>query len=134
MKHSLNRIFFLVGAFVLALVAIDGLIQLNNSALSEYGAGESELVKADSAAALFLVGLVAGMVLGIGIFFATIAWRSKKYAEEPDEIALLLEEIAREEEANALIVEENNSAEENNTESSDPWERSADWWKNADDE
>jgi predicted negative regulator of RcsB-dependent stress response len=84
--------------------------------------------------ALFLVGLVAGMVVGIGIFFGYLVWREKKYAEEPDEVAALLEEIAREEAAleNPLYVEENQQREEH-SESMDPWERPADWWKQDED-
>ncbi len=133
MKFSLNRIAFIVGAFVLALMAIDGLIQMNKSVLGSYGAGESTWVEADSAAALLLVGLISGMLLGIGSFFAVLVWRQKKLIEEPDQVDILLEEIAREE-ANALFVEEKRSDESNASESLDPWERTADWWKNADEE
>lgn len=133
MKFSLNRLAFIVGAFVLALMAIDGLIQMNKSVLGSYGAGESTWVEANSAAALLLVGLIGGMLLGIGSFFAVLVWRQKKLIEEPDQVDILLEEIAREE-ANALFVEEKRSDESNASESLDPWERTADWWKNADEE
>ena len=133
MKFSLNRLAFIVGAFVLALMAIDGVIQMNKSVLGSYGAGESTWVEADSAAALLLVGLIGGMLLGIGSFFAVLVWRQKKLIEEPDQVDILLEEIAREE-ANALFVEEKRSDESNASESLDPWERAADWWKNADEE
>ncbi|MEC5129227.1 hypothetical protein VSU19_20875 [Verrucomicrobiales bacterium BCK34] len=132
MKFSLNRLAFIVGAFILALMAIDGLIQMNKSVLGTYGAGESSWVEANSAAALLLVGLVAGMLLGIGCFFAVIVWRQKKLEGEPDQIDILLEEIAQEE-ANALFVDEKRR-DESNSESLDPWERTADWWKSADDE
>jgi cytochrome b subunit of formate dehydrogenase len=134
MKFSANRLVFILGAFILALMAIDGLVQLNKTALSEYGVGSSSWVTADSAMALFLVGLVAGMVVGIGIFFGYLVWREKKYAEEPDEVAALLEEIAREEAAleNPLYVEETQQREEH-SESMDPWERPADWWKQDED-
>ena len=96
MKFSLNRLAFIIGAFVLALMAIDGLIQMNKSVLNSYGAGESSWVEANSATAMLLVGLVAGMLLGIGSFFAVIVWRQKKSTEEPDQVDILLEEIARE--------------------------------------
>ncbi|MDF1738787.1 MAG: hypothetical protein P1U86_06490 [Verrucomicrobiales bacterium] len=132
MKFSLNRLAFIVGAFILALMAIDGLIQMNKSVLGTYGAGESSWVEANSAAALLLVGLVAGMLLGIGCFFSVLVWRQRKSEEEPDQIDILLEEIAQEE-ANALFVDEKRR-DENNSESLDPWERTADWWKSADDE
>lgn len=127
----MNRLAFIIGAFVLALMAVDGLIQMNNSVLGSYGAGQSSWVSANSATALLLVGLVVGMLLGIGIFFATIVWRQKHFAEEPDQVDVLLEEIAQEE-ANALFVEEKKS--EESSESLDPWERSADWWKSSDEE
>lgn len=133
MKFSLNRLAFIIGAFVLALMAIDGLIQMNKSVLGSYGAGESAWVEANSATALLLVGLVGGMLMGIGSFFAVIMWRQKKHIEEPDQVDILLEEIAQEE-ANALFVEENRSDESSSSEALDPWERTADWWKNADDE
>lgn len=134
MKFSANRLVFIFGAFILALMAIDGLVRLNSSALSAYGFGESAWVTADSSLALFLVGLVAGMVLGIGIFFCYIVWREKKYSEENDEVAALLEEIAREEAAseNPLFVEDNRQMEEP-SETLDPWERPADWWKQDED-
>lgn len=133
MKFSANRLVFLVGAVILALMAIDGLIQLNKAALGEFGVGSSHWVNADSAMALFLVGLVAGMVLGIGIFFGYLVWREKKYAEEPDHVAELLEELAREErqEQNPLFVDENPG--EEFSEKLDPWERPADWWKQEED-
>lgn len=133
MKFSLNRLVFIVGAFILALMAIDGLIQLNAAAFSEFGVGQSSWVAADSAAALFMVGLVVGMVLGIGIFFGYLVYREKKYAEEPEGLEALLDEISREEEEDALFVEDN-QADEQRAEKLDPWERPADWWKSADEE
>jgi hypothetical protein len=134
MKLSWNRLALIFGVFILALMAIDGLTRMHRSAFSDYGVGESTLVAADSAAALFLVGLIAGVVLGIAIFFAYIVWREKKYAEEPDQVDLLLEEIAADEKRNALYVDDNNAASDDKAESLDPWERGADWWKTADED
>ncbi|MBL9156100.1 MAG: hypothetical protein JNJ70_01415 [Verrucomicrobiales bacterium] len=136
MNFSWNRLALIIGAFVLALVVVDGLVKMNASAMSDYGVGESPLVAADSAAALFLVGLVAGMVIGIGIFFGYLVWREKRYAEQPDEVALLLEEVAAEEKRNAFHRERDReeSYGEEHAETLDPWERPADWWKRADDE
>lgn len=133
MKSSRNRLALLFGAFILALMAIDGLIRLQRSASSQYGFGESTLVVADSAAALFLMGLIVGVVLGIAVFFGYLMWREKKYAEEPDSVDLLLEEIAEDEKRNALFVEDNFSSDDR-SESLDPWERGSDWWKSADDD
>lgn len=136
MNFSWNRFALIIGAFVLALVVVDGLVKMNASAMSDYGVGESPLVAADSAAALFLVGLVAGMVIGIGIFFGYLVWREKRYAEQPDEVALLLEEVAAEEKRNAFHRDRDReeSYGEEHAETLDPWERPADWWKRADDE
>lgn len=136
MNFSWNRLALIIGAFVLALVVVDGLVKMNASAMSDYGVGESPLVAADSAAALFLVGLVAGMVIGIGIFFGYLVWREKRYAEQPDEVALLLEEVAAEEKRNAFHRDRDReeSYGEEHAETLDPWERPADWWKRADDE
>ena len=133
MKSTANRLVFILGAFILALMAIDGLIQLNKGAMAAYGFGSSAWVNADSAAAIFLVGLVAGMVLGIGIFFGYLVWREKKYAEEPNEIDILLEEISQEEEFDNPLYVEDNQADES-SEILDPWERPADWWKSSDDD
>lgn len=133
MKFSANRLAFIIGAFILGLMAIDGLIQLNREALSDFGMGQVAWITADSTIALFLVGLVAGMILGIGLFFGYLVWREKSCAEAPNEIEELLAEIAREEqeEENPLFVEENSYEEP--IESLDPWERPADWWKRGED-
>ena len=87
-----------------------------------------------SAAALFLVGLVAGVVIGIGVFFGYLVWREKRFAEQPDEVALLLEEVAEEEKRNAFHREREETYGEDRGETLDPWERPADWWKNADED
>ena len=134
MKVSWNRIALSIGAFVLALTAIDGIVKMNKEAMSGYGFGQGPLVAADSAAALFLVGLVAGVVIGIGVFFAYLVWREKRFAEQPDEVALLLEEVAEEEKRNAFHREREETYGEDRGETLDPWERPADWWKNADED
>lgn len=138
MNFSWNRLALMIGAFILALVVVDGLVKMNQQAMADFGMGQGPLVVADSAAALFLVGLVVGMVLGIGIFFGYLVWREKRYAEEPDEVALLLEEVAAEEKRNAFHRERDRYHEENHgeehAETLDPWERPVDWWKRSDDE
>jgi hypothetical protein len=136
MKLSWNRLALIIGAFILALVVVDGLVKMNRAAMADYGVGHGPLVEADSAAALFLVGLVAGMVLGIAVFFGYLVWREKRYAEEPDEVAQLLEEVAAEEKRNAFHREREREETygEEHAETLDPWERPADWWKRADDE
>ena len=84
--------------------------------------------------ALFLVGLVVGLVAGIAIFFGSLVLREKRCTENPDDIDSLLDEISREEakeRENPLFVEDNSFEEP--TESLDPWERPADWWEREDD-
>lgn len=135
MNASWNRLALLIGAFILALVVVDGLVKMNQQAMADYGTGEGPLVAADSAAALLLIGLVAGMVLGIGIFFACLVSREQRYAEETDEVALLLDEVAAEEKRNAFHRERERHHEESHgeehAETLDPWERPADWWKRS---
>lgn len=135
MKFSWNRLALIVGAFVLALTAVDGLVRMHESAMADFGNGQGPLVAADSAMALFLVGLVAGMVIGIGVFFGYLIWRERRFAEEPDEVSLLLEEVAAEERRSALHRErEDFYSGDDKGETLDPWERPADWWKNADED
>ncbi len=134
MRFSANRVAFLLGAFILGLMAIDGLLQLNREAHAGFGMGTSQWVNADSAMALLLVGLVVGLVAGIAIFFGSLVLREKRCTETPNEIDSLLEEISREEtkeRENPLFVEDNSLEEP--IESLDPWERPADWWKRDDD-
>jgi hypothetical protein len=125
-----------VGAFVLALTAVDGLLRMHETAMADFGSGQGPLVAADSAMALFLVGLVAGMVLGIGVFFGYLVWRERRFAEEPDEVSLLLEEVAAEERRSALHREREDlyGGSDEKGENLDPWERPADWWKKTDED
>ncbi len=134
MKSTANRLVFIVGAFILALMAVDGLIQLNKAGMAEFGFGESSWVTADSAAAIFMVGLIVGMVLGIAIFFYHLVLRERKFAEEPDDLDQLLEEIEREgAEENAFFHDEKRNTDEKSEAPLDPWERPADWWMREDD-
>lgn len=134
MKFSWNRLALLTGAFVLALTAIDGLVRMQESVMADFGAGHGPLVAADSAMALFLVGLVAGMVLGIGLFFGYLVWRERRCAEQPDEVSLLLEEVAAEERRGAVYREREEAYGDEKAETLDPWERPADWWKQPDED
>ncbi len=135
MKFSWNRLALIVGAFVLALTAIDGIAKLQGSVASDYGFGQGPLVAADSATALLLVGLVVGMVLGIALFFGYLLWRERHCGEQqPDEVSLLLEEVAEEERRSAFHREREEGWGEERAETLDPWERPSDWWRHADDD
>ena len=59
--------------------------------------------------------------------------RGEKSIEQPDELDILFEELAREEEE-ALFVEDLNKASEEKAETLDPWERPSDWWKRSKEE
>lgn len=133
MKFSANRLVLLLGAFILALMAADGLAQLNKAGMAEFGFGESHWVTADSAAAIFMIGLIVGMILGIAIFFYHLVLREKKYAEEPDDLEQLLQEIEEEEASENAFFAEDKPAEDRGEASRDPWERPADWWQREDD-
>ena len=129
MKLSWNRLALIVGAFILALTAVDGLVKLQGQAMEDYGSGQGPLVAADSAAALFLVGLTVGVVLGIGFFFGYLVLRERRCAEETDEIDQLLEEVASEQRREDRRSEQ--SFGEEKAETLDPWEKPADWWKGS---
>lgn len=94
---------------------------------------------AESAGALFMVGLVAGMVSGITLFFVHLRRRERQLARFSHEDMLLdywppptdapswpspaSTESRRDTETSDEMIEK-----------SDPWERSVDWWKNPDDQ
>jgi len=140
MKSTANRLVLIVGAFILALMALDGLIQLNRSAQADFGVGvgTGPWVEANGAAALFLVGLVSGVVLGIGLFFASLMWRERRLLEEDaDDLEALMAEIEtlegeEEQGFNPLFAED--APTEDFAETRDPWEKPADWWKSGDED
>ncbi len=135
MRLSWNRLALAVGAFILALTMIDGISKMQESAASDFGFGHGPLVAADSAVALLLVGLVFGMVLGIALFFGYLVWRERRCTEQPpDEVALLLEEVAEEERRSAFHRDREDGSEEEPAETLDPWERPADWWRRTDED
>lgn len=146
MKSTANRLFLIFGAFIIGLMAIDGLVRLNRSAQPYYGAGSGAWVEANSAAALFLVGLVLGVILGIGLFFASLVWRERRLTEDDAERDLdaLLAEIEKLDDDEGEVEEGfdygrplfggDDSAPEDFAETRDPWEKPADWWKSGDED
>jgi len=94
-------------------------------------------VAADSAAAVFLVGLISGLLLGIGLFFGYLMLRERQENLQPDGMALLFEELNHLgaddfEDIDDYLGDED--AVEEHADSIDPWERPADWWKGEDDD
>lgn len=129
-KSPLSLLALIVGIILAGLLVVDGLPQWDKLT---FGMGVSSKVGADSTLAMFLVGMIVGMLSGIGLFFGYLMWREKKSIEQPDELDILFEELAREEEE-ALFVEDLNKASEEKAETLDPWERPSDWWKRSKEE
>ena len=114
------------GSVILALMVIDGLVQLRG--VSAFNAG----VQPNSMAAVFLIGLTVGTFAGIGIFFIHLIRQQKAANKESRDLDLFLDEIALTEEDDFSFSED--SMVDEKAELSDPWERPADWWMNADDD
>ncbi len=127
MKSPLNRTTLIFGSVILALMVIDGLIQLRN--VNGFGSG----AQPSSVAAIFLVGLTVGTFTGIGIFFFHLMQQQRSVQKETRELDLFLEEIALSEDDDDFSFLEDSMVDEK-SESSDPWERPADWWMNSDDD
>lgn len=126
-----GRIASVIASLVLALLCVDAV------------AGSGERVAADSALAMFLLGLAVGVPSGIGLFFGYLMLREKRHAAEPDELDVFLESLENEEDpwtppAKGGFGFDRDTAfrevsEEEPIESLDPWERPADWWRDSDD-
>ena len=96
---------------------------------------------ADSAMAMFLIGLAVGMVSGVALFFAYLVMREKAETEQDREIDALLNAISQSDGASRRVWgrgedrEAHESLEtEGGEECRDPWERPADWWRHAGDD
>ncbi len=94
---------------------------------------------AESAGALFMVGLIVGMVGGITLFFVHLRRREKRLARfSLDE--MMLENWPPAADAPSWSSPSSTSSpwdpdpSDEMIEKSDPWERSVDWWKNPDDQ
>lgn len=98
-------------------------------------------VMADSALAMFLVGLAVGVPLGIALFFSYLMMREKQETEQDrqvDELLASLEESdtfqsgpwsggSRDESSSSRQRLEGEATEENR----EPWERPTDWWRES---
>ncbi len=126
MKSPLNRTTLIFGSVVLALMVIDGLIQLRG--VSAFNTN----IQPNSMAAIFLIGLTVGTFVGIGIFFTHLMLKQKADDKETRELDLFLDEIALTEDDDFSFAED--SMVDEKVELSDPWERPADWWMNADED
>lgn len=134
MKFSWNRAALIFGAVILGLTVMDAWTRVPDATTGGNGAGQDSLIAAEGVAALFLLGLVAGLVLGIGLFFLYLLAREKEYAEKPDELETLLNEISKADLDQTQIAGNSFSDDEEHAETLDPWERPADWWKSVDED
>lgn len=134
MNRPIRRIAIILAMGIAGLLAMDLIGRSHpavNVSLPEIG------VAADSAAAVFLVGLISGLLIGIGLFFGYLILRERQENMQPDGMALLFEEL------NQLGTDDfddiddylgDEDAVEEHADSIDPWERPADWWKGEDDD
>ena len=124
------------------IASVIGLLLLG--ALSaDVSAGPAERVAADGALAMFLLGLAIGVPTGIGLFFGYLILRERRQVEQPDDLDLLLESLETEDENPWTAPVDTGfsfdrdgafrDAEEEPIETSEPWERPADWWRDSDD-
>lgn len=97
-------------------------------------------VAADSALAVFLIGLAVGVPLGIVLCFAYLVAREKRPSPEALEIENLLASAAQGENVSENVwgLEEAGGREtfepDGTEDRRDPWERPADWWRHAGDD
>lgn len=132
MKSRINKPTLVIGFFLLGLLALDGMARLHQSATP--GEGLIPHITAESAVAIFLIGLTVGMVGGIAAFFGYLVWKEKNVSAEARELDLLLEEIAMEQEAENLFPSSSDdSLVDETADSAEPWERDADWWRSEED-
>ena len=127
----IGRIASVFGFLLLGVLSVDA------------SAGPAEGVAADSTLALFLLGLAIGVPAGIGLFFGYLILRERRQVEQPDDLDLLFDSLEAEDEdpwtapADTGFRFDRNGAfrdaEEEPIETSEPWERPADWWRDSDD-
>jgi len=130
-KKPLNSIAVIFGGILVALLCADFFMETKNA---PFGNGVSTNVKEDSVLAVSILCLIIGMLIGIGMFFVYLVMRERKQNTEQDELALLLDEVSRDDTVfdaeDWLSANEMPEVREDNTQALDPWERGADWWKN----
>jgi len=122
---NLKKLATLAGIALITLALVDTAYQWKSS-----GFGVSSHISGNSAPAFVLVGIIVGMLMGIGMSFGYFIWKEKKLNEKPDELAMLLEELSREE---SYFLSETAEEPEEKSDALEPWERPTDWWKGDED-
>jgi hypothetical protein len=131
---------FYAVALLIVAVSVIALFTGDASAKTELGGFASHYVEgvaADSALAIFLIGLAVGVPAGIGLFFAYLVMRERAETEQDRELDSLLSSVSdssndvwgRESAESRELFEREGSEER-----VDPWERPADWWRHAGDD
>ena len=115
------------GGALVALALIDTVVQSKSAG---FGHGARSQIAGETIFAFLLVGIIVGMVLGIVLAFSYFMWKEKKLLENPDQLTLLLEELAKEE---VLFTEDSAFEAEDKEDALEPWERPTDWWKSEED-
>ncbi len=94
---------------------------------------------ADSALAIFLLGLAVGVPVGIGVFFGYLVLREKQETEHDRQMDELLASLSEDEEkeygpwngdAKGDSSQRRLDAEATE-ENREPWERPSDWWRES---
>ncbi len=99
-------------------------------------------VLADSALAMFLIGLAVGVPAGIGLFFVYLVSRERRETEQDRQMDEVLASLAESESKPsgpwAGFGGDSHQSTEGGGEVTedlhDPWERPADWWRHAEDD
>jgi hypothetical protein len=98
------------------------------------GQGAASQFLAEDAGAIFMVGLILGMVAGITLFFAHLRRREARLARFEDD-GLMLDNWPSQPSGapnSTSLSSTDPSASDEMIEQREPWERSVDWWKNPD--
>ena len=97
-------------------------------------------VPADSALAMFLIGLAVGVPAGIVLFFAYLMMRERSETEQDRELDSLLSTVSDREPGHGAWGQHDHrhqspfEREGTAEEQLDPWERPSDWWRHAGDD
>lgn len=104
------------------------------------GFGSHSEVAADSALAMFLLGLAVGVPVGIGVFFGYLVLREKQETEQDRQMDELLASLSEDGEPgygpwNNRDAKGDSSRQrldaEATEEKREPWERPSDWWRES---
>jgi hypothetical protein len=126
-----------------ALVVALGLFLMPQDASAEpysarLGLPAPASIAADSALAMFLIGLAVGVPAGIGFFFFYLIVREKRETAQDRELDALLGGVSERRQTDRGIWGQGHNTRtrdplehEGSEERREPWERPADWWRDT---